>query len=212
MFRLKNLSDVERGLELFLRRAQDSYVAEYRNLVWAIFYRLVTETPQFTGLAAASWNIGVGAPDRTPSQFVSDVKFGDPNSDRRILSGEDDMEPQNVHKVGDRPAVEWALRRNAKKIPLIKGGTKVYFTNTALGDASRTAVDRQFAKAREGKSRIFYLEALQNPDYWQAKLREENKPYETADETVLIMQEKFHRLGGNKGSRFAGNVRWEAWV
>jgi hypothetical protein len=57
----------------------------------------------------------------------------------------------------------------------------------------------------------FYLEALQKPDYWAAKLRAENSGAERIQETIAFMKGRFARLAGNNGTRF-GVGEWERWV
>ena len=76
---VKNLSSLERGIGVMMRRVEESYVAEYRQFVWAVFVRLLYETPQYSGTAVASWNIllsdSVG-PEGGPTGYKSDVQPG----------------------------------------------------------------------------------------------------------------------------------------
>lgn len=216
---ITNASNVEQGINVLIRRVSESYVAEYRNFVWAVFVRLLYHTPQYTGQAAASWTIGLGAPDYNVVPYRSDVdkeealeKWAD-NLDMADYAREIGQRmpmkaprPDNVREVGDRRAIDAARRRNAWKIPLIKRDTKVYFTNAAWGDME-SDVDQRFGFSGP----TFYLEALQKPDYWAAKLRAENSGAERIQETIAFMKGRFARLAGNNGTRF-GVGEWERWV
>lgn len=197
MIKIKNAAQVSQQLDLWVKRQGDMFVQEYRDLVWAIFLRLLKETPQYTGHAVASWNIGVGVPDMRETTYRSDVVDEPVPADESTKAGAAGKglnvarweHPGNVREKGDSRAIEAAKRRNAPKLMQIKPGSKVFFTNTARGDMS-SKVD----KAQGFAGETFYLEALQSNSYWHAKLRAENKPYETVNESVVAVQEKM--LGG----------------
>ena len=53
---------------------------------------------------------------------------------------------------------------------------RVYFSNMAHGDNDG------------GKSSVYYMKTMQDINYWQAKLRAVNQPYETAQETIMYVQ------------------------
>lgn len=214
---VKNLSSLHKGIDVMMRRVEESYVAEYRQFVWAVFVRLLYETPQYSGTAVASWNIvlsdGVG-PEVGPTGYKSDVLPGRSRLEALSLYRNTDTdksvteltESPNAREKGDMRAIDYARRRNAKKIALIKRRTRVFFVNTAQGD-NNAKVD----KDRSLPEKFFYLQALQEPGYWMAKLREVNKPYETLDETMSIMQARLFKAGRNQGSNF-GYGSWEKWV
>ena len=193
MIKIKNAQQVSQQLDLWVKRQGDMFTQEYRDLVWAIFLRLLKETPQYTGHAVASWNIGVGVPDMTPTTYRSDVVEQATPADEATRAGAERNgiklarweHPANVREKGDSRAIEAAKRRNAPKLRQIKPGSKVFFTNTARGDMSAKA-----DKAQGFSGDTFYLEALQSPSYWRVKLRAENKPYETVNETVVAVQER----------------------
>lgn len=214
---VKNLSSLERGINVMMRRVEEAYVAEYRQFVWAVFVRLLYETPQYSGTAVASWNIvlsdGVG-PEAGPTGYKSDVEHGMSRLEALNIirntgadvSVSELAESPNAREKGDLRAIDYARRRNAKKIPLIKRRTRVFFVNTARGD-NNAKVD----KDKGLPDQTFYLQALQEPGYWVAKLREVNKPYETIDETMTLMQARLFKAQRNQGSSF-GYGGWERWV
>ena len=214
---VKNLSSLERGIGVMMRRVEESYVAEYRQFVWAVFVRLLYETPQYSGTAVASWNIllsdSVG-PEGGPTGYKSDVQPGRSRLEALDLYRNEDtgktvteltLSP-NAREKGDLRAIDYARRRNAKKIPLIKRRTRVFFVNTARGD-NNAKID----KAKGLPEQFFYLQALQEPGYWVAKLREVNKPYETIDETMTLMQARLFKAARNDGGKF-GYGGWERWA
>lgn len=214
---VKNPSSLERGIGVMMRRVEESYVAEYRQFVWAVFVRLLYETPQYSGTAVASWNIvlsdGVG-PEGGPTGYKSDVQPGRSRLEALDLYRNEDtgktvteltLSP-NAREKGDMRAIDYARRRNAKKIPLIKRRTRVFFVNTARGD-NNSKIDKDKGLPEQ----FFYLQALQEPGYWVAKLREVNKPYETIDETMTLMQARLFKAARNEGSNF-GYGGWERWA
>lgn len=214
---VKNLSSLERGIDVMMRRVEESYVAEYRQFVWAVFVRLLYETPQYSGTAVASWNIVLSdsvGPGAGPTGYKSDVQPGRTRLEALSLYRNTDTdktvtqltESPNAREKGDLRAIDYARRRNAKKIPLIKRRTRVFFVNTAQGD-NNAKVDQK----HNLPEKTFYLQALQEPGYWVAKLREVNKPYETIDETMTLMQARLFKAQRNQGSSF-GYGGWERWV
>lgn len=208
---VKNLSSLERGIDVMMRRAEESYVAEYRQFVWAVFVRLLYETPQYSGEAVASWNIVLSdsvGPGAGPTGYKSDVLPGRSSLEALSLYRNEDtgktvteltLSP-NAREKGDLRAIDYARRRNAKKIPLIKRRTRVFFVNTARGD-NNAKIDKDKGLPEQ----FFYLQALQEPGYWVAKLREVNKPYETIDETMTLMQARLFKAARNEGSNFGDN-------
>lgn len=163
------------GVDIQLKRVESTLVAVYREIVWDIFVRILNQTPQFTGRAVANWNIGVGAPDYdyddTLGDTVQPISFGSPG---RVAANE----------RGDRKWIERAKVRNRPKMPLIQRSTKVFINNGIVGDDD------------DGRSSEMYLESLQDPGYWAVKLRYTNKPYETAQESVIHVAERAGRLRG----------------
>lgn len=214
---IRNKSSLDHGIELMMQRVENIYVAEYRQFVWATFVRLLYETPQYSGLAVASWNIGVDSPNMSePSGFTpanvtppSLRSFGNAlNPEEAFESAAEAAAARAMHR-GHKRAIDFARRRNAPQIAKIQRRSKVFFTNTALGDKGHDKAGKNLP-GRDGKSKIFYLEALQDQSYWQAKLRDVNQPYETVDETKALMQIRFSRHAGS-GSNF-GYGSWEKWV
>ena len=164
-----NQGVINLGVDLWVKRAEALFVAEYRRVVWDTFNRILNQTPQYSGAAAASWNIGIGAPDYSFVEYNGKVKTQAlPNS----AFSENILVPR---QRGDRAAIQAAQRRNKPKLDLITRRTRVYFNNAVRGDNDR------------GRATELYLEALQDPAYWKEKLRAVNQPYETAQESIMFV-------------------------
>lgn len=184
---VKNMAQVNRGIDLWIKRTDETWLAEYRDLVRAILGRLVRQTPQWTGNAAANWNVGINSPDTTFTVYYDESDIGD--------DGSDDLEGVGRHK-GHSTAVSRALRRNETKIATLRRSDRVFFTNAVQGDDDL---------GRAGTT--YYLEAMQNPTYWAAKLRDVNKPYETVQESLIFAYERW----GRKTGRASLNVGGDSW-
>lgn len=163
MGNIKNLAQVNRSLELWLKRVEDTVVAEYRAVTWDVFTRILRQTPQFSGKAVANWNIGVDVPDLSVYVPVVDD----------ILRIRGDESWVDAHRRGDRKWIEVAEARNHPRVMEIGVRSKVFITNSVTGDTV------------EGASSVFYLESLQDAKYWADKLRPVNKPYEVALESAI---------------------------
>lgn len=164
MGNIRNLSQVNQGINHWLKRVEDTAVAGYRSIVWEVFTRILQHTPQFSGKAVANWNIGIGKPDYSfDNSYGSDVL--------RIVGDRSWVEP---HKKGDREWIDAAEARNLPKVHQITMGTKVFINNSVRGDTDK------------GRSSELYLESLQDPAYWTEKLRGANQPYEIAQQSVVI--------------------------
>lgn len=153
---IKNLPATLAGVEFLFERYDKLTVAAYRKAVWEVFCRILEQTPQFTGDAVASWTIGIDAPDW------------------QNYAGTGRYDKVNPKQRGDRAMIEFAKSVNKTKLFQIKRNTKVYIANGARGDTDH------------GKSSPLYMMDLQDEEYWVAKLRAVNKPYETAAETILL--------------------------
>lgn len=151
------------GYNAVVRRTKDwaHTMPEYRQFVWGVFCRILGETPQWSGKAVANWNLSVGGPDLD----------WDPNvGDKVDIWG-------SAHQRGDAKWIEYAKARNLPRIREINSKNhRVWITNMVEGDDDH------------GKSSTNYILSLQSDDYWDKKLRWQNKPYETADESILFIQ------------------------
>jgi hypothetical protein len=158
---VKNLTEFDTGVDLFIKKVEAMPVRAFRWLVWEIFCEILNQTPQWSGKAVANWNIGVGAPD-----YTWDDSLGEPDVGLTALHA-------SPLEKGNPEWIEVAKLRNIDKLSQIKRREKVYITNSVFGDTDH------------GKAGPFYMAALQDPSYWQHKLREVNKPYEVATETMI---------------------------
>lgn len=170
------------GIDVWLKQVRGLATDEYRDMVWEIFLRVVRETPQYTGKAVANWNISVGQPD-----FSFDDTLGDHDiwfdEDRPEDSG--GINPEDLRHKGDRKWMQIAWNRNRPKKDAIRYGDKVFISNGATGDSTTGYPEEGFA----------YLEAIQEPGYWRRRLREENRPFESVQESVIYVMSRMRRWG-----------------
>lgn len=156
------------GITMFMKKVEEAPIAQFRDFVWAVFVEILVQTPQWSGKAVANWNIGVGSPDYNWDDNVGDKV---------------DLWATNARQKGDQEWIEYAKFRNHDKVygpGGIKRREKVYITNSVWGDDDK------------GGS-MMYLQALQEPGYWQHKLRAVNRPYEVADETLIRMMVDYRK-------------------
>lgn len=174
---IKNLNAILQRIDIFVDRYDRHTTAYFRACVWDLFQEIVVQTPQYTGQAAANWNIGIDQPDYTFRPF-GEAPGLTPSG---LLSRAGIARTEGAAGImrGHPAAVLAALERNLPIVKRIEKKTRVFITNAARGDTDH------------GRSSELYLESLQDPGYWSVKLRAVNKPYETAAETILrFNQEK----------------------
>jgi hypothetical protein len=181
---IKNLSNVTEELNALATRAEGVFVRHFRQAVWAVFCELVETTPQFTGRAAANWNIGLGAPDFSVDSGAGEQPEITDTKDGGAWVG------LRARRVGDHKWVEFAKLQNEYKLFLIKVNTKVYISNGVTGDTDHDTKDEN------------YLMELQNPSYWMEKLRDVNQPYETVGAILRLESWRARLKGDNVGKAF----------
>lgn len=183
---VRNLPTVNRNLDVWVERVRHTHIENYRYIVRKLFRRILLKTPQATGRAVAHWNIGIDAPAEYFNPEAGDegidVTSGTHSGGR--LAGLAKVRSEPRHQRGDRKWVNIAWARNEPKFALIKINTRVFITNSALGDDDG------------GRSSEFYVDSLQDASYWMKKLRRANQPYETVEETMLAMAEQLGRREG----------------
>jgi hypothetical protein len=193
-----DLSGFDRQAAAVIRRVEEAFVAEYREIAMEIFWRLLQETPQFSGRAVAHWQVGIDAPD-----YFRDDNLGrvvNVLSPRHKKDGKF-YKADSAYEKGDDTWANVAWMRNEHKFALIRRRTKVYFTNSVQGDTDMGAASEN------------YMQALQDQGYWLRKLRPENQPYETVAQTIVLVQQQGiikSRLGGGiatfRRTRNAGGI------
>ena len=174
MARVRNVAAVQRSVAIQLQRAYHMKTTRYREFIWQQFLRILENTPQFSGMAVANWNIGIGAPDTSYDRSVGDsINY---------------KEYDSVRKKGDREWIEYAIARNRPILEQIKPGDKVYITNSI----------RSY-KVRKGDAQ-YYMADLQTN--WRKRLRDVNRPYEVAAESAAIVARDFRYGQWNKMPKF----------
>lgn len=171
---VKNRVGVQRSLQAAIQRVEDAPVALFRQVVWQIFERIVMQTPQYSGRAVANWNLGINAPD---------LSFDAGMGDELELTGAGYVNNKLAREKGDMKWASEALMRARYVLRKIRRGDKVFITNSTRGDKDG------------GKSSPAYLADLQEPGYWASKLRWQNRPYETAMESAVLIAEGLLEAG-----------------
>lgn len=115
------MAQARQRIQIATKRLQNQKTEVFRKYVWALFLRLVENTPQFSGAATANWNIGVGSPE---GGF--DPGLGVFNTASQNWRG---VSKVGVQHKGSRPSLLVAMRRNLNKLVSIQPGTPVYITN-----------------------------------------------------------------------------------
>ncbi len=179
---VRNLMVYNTGVDLYMQKIRDMTADQYRAFIWAVFLRILNETPQFSGKAVANWNISLNTPNFDYDDSLGDNTeiFGGSSFGQRGLT--------DVRQRGDKKWIDVAKRRNQ---PILwgpgggpnkgfsRGGAtykdKVFISNGVRGDDD------------EGKSVEAYMESLQDPAYAARKLRAANQPYENAQESVIVV-------------------------
>ncbi len=90
----------------------------FRGYAVTAFQRVVDDTPQWSGNAAASWNFSVGEPDTSVARVITEI----PSREASF-------------KVHDRPAIQIAYARNRGKERSVSLTKPVFISNgaTSLG-------------------------------------------------------------------------------
>jgi hypothetical protein len=161
------------AVDIWMNQYRGVPVQMFRDYVWELFLRILRETPQYTGRAVANWNLSIGSPN-----FDFDPTLGD---EPEFMSATDYF-PKPVHEKGDE---RWMRRARDRARPIkdrIRSGDKVFISNGVLGD-------------KDGDLNFAYMQALQGPGYWAQHLREVNKPYETVQESMIVIGTQFSNKG-----------------
>lgn len=185
MIKVRVNKSAYKKLDLAVQRVEAMFVQEYRNLIWNTLQELVLTTPQWSGHAAANWNIGFDSPDT------------------KIHSHEFEQEEAAMFPLfipRERGDIDPWLSVSARyggssfspEMMRIKRRTRVYFTNNVLGD-----------DPSGGSRRIRYLAQYQDPS-WHSRLRAVNLPYETAQEVIRRMDAQWRRAGAELGASGKG--------
>lgn len=177
-----DLQSFNNGVDVWLKQVKGVATQQYRDMVWEIFLRVVRETPQYSGRAVANWNISVGQPD-----FSFDYSLGDRDVWEDLPNPEDSgLNPELLRHKGDRKWMQIAWNRNRPKKDAIRYGDRVFISNGATGDSNPAGDDKGFA----------YIEAIQAPGVWRSRLREENLPFESVQESLIYVMTKMRRWDG----------------
>lgn len=184
-----SLFEFNRALDAVGEKYEGVTLPHFRAAVWAVFERLVYTTPQFSGRAAANWNIGLDAPD-----FSFDPDMGEQMEILDKNDGSGSYTSIRALHVGHEKWAEESLERNRYKLQLIKSNTRVYITNASKGDPD----------TENGRTSPYYLSDLQDPSYWINRLRLVNMPYETVTEVLLTesWRQNLNLRGDNNDQRF----------
>lgn len=183
---IKNLPQALAGVDLRFAKVQEMPSEAYRNFIWDVFLRILRETPQWSGKAVANWNLSIGSPNMNYDNSLGDEIGALGNSFQVGALGA-------THQRGDERWMRVARNRARPIMKSIRARDKVFISNGVKGDGDDVGAE-------------LYMQALQNPGYWAYKLREVNKPYEIAQESVIVVAMQAGRRGF-----FAPRVGGESW-
>ena len=129
----QNIDERIENAQILMKRLQIQHTEHFREYVREVFMRVVENTPQMSGLAAANWRIGLNAPSTEYDPDAGAFPAQQWGSHRDAWK-----------QKGDRAAIEYAMAE-LDKINQITPSTKVYITNTA-----------------QNKDGVHYLDAIQH--------------------------------------------------
>lgn len=179
-----NFFAAAKAIDALGERFEEVSLEHFRAAVWAVFTKLVYTTPQFSGRAAANWNIGIDAPD-----FSVDYDAGEQMEivPAKAGAGHEKFSTFKPLHTGHNRWAEFALDNNRYKRRLIMSGTRVFISNAVQGDVDTV----------NNRTSPYYLSDLQSPTYWRERLRLQNMPYETV--TEVLMTESWRELMNLRG-------------
>jgi hypothetical protein len=181
--------NLNQAINTFGAKGAGVSLEHFRAAVWAVFVQLVYTTPQFSGKAAANWNIGINSPD-----LEFDPDMGEQMDVVAAKSGGMKFTTITPRQQGDNKWAEESLERNKRKRNLIMSNTRVFITNATKGDIDTA----------HGRTSPYYLSDLQDVGYWSQKLRLVNMPYETVSEVLLSesWRQNLHLKGDANNQEF----------
>jgi hypothetical protein len=156
MITFRNVPDFIKKLEAAVLNMEREANQVYRGFVTATFHRLLTETPQWSGNAAANWNVGINGSDFSVNYTLKEAAAPD-RSARRLREHKWDSPYGPAVSKGDERGIMMSVRRNAMKLSLVDVKHNTHLCNAAQN--------------LKHESYIQYLE--ENPDNF---LRSVNQP------------------------------------
>ncbi len=171
------------GIDLWLKQVKTMSTQQFQGLVWDVFLRIVRETPQWSGKAVANWNISVGSPDLDVHVDVPEIDLG----------------TDIPFQKGDRKWETVAWNRNRPIKNSLKYTDKVFISNGVMGDG----------EWGDGHTAFAYMQAIQYPGKWRDRLRVVNQPYESVQESLMIVASQYMRKGLGL-SKVGGNTMEDA--
>ncbi len=154
-----------KALNVEMARIRSEVTDVYKGFVIAVFHKLAMETPQWSGNAAANWNVGKDSIDYSVNYTLKLAAAPD-RSARMGLLHEWDTPYGPAGTKGDTRAVMMAVARARPTMTSITLENKFYLSNSA--------------KNLEHESYIQYLE--ENPNGF---LREVNEPGHMVERTAV---------------------------
>lgn len=121
------------GIQKWHQETALEAIQVYRGVAVTLFNYVTYETPQWTGSAAANWNISAGAPD-----FSVDLSLKMSNTSERASKGSARNLSRTrfgspVAQKGDERAIQLAASRNAGKFAGLVTFAPIFLVNAAKG-------------------------------------------------------------------------------
>lgn len=181
----------EHGIDLWMRQTRQLTVDVFKALVKDAFYRLLRNTPQWSGRAVANWKISLNA--ESPS---FDPTLGDEPTMQHVVVGDQShgIRFEGVRQKGDERWMRYARNQAKPVIDSIHYRDRVYISNAVLGDID---IWKKGEHEHAGERNFAYLAAMhQQGSPWYQSLRAVNKPFETVEESIMLTNAKFARVNG----------------
>lgn len=187
---MSNQSDLKafnNGVEVWLKHVRAASTDHFKEMVWDLFKTVIRETPQWSGKAVANWNISVGSVG-----LEYDDSLGDDDEVVQTSAFHNNhYRSVAAHEKGDRKWATVALNRNRPTLRALKLNDQVFIYNHTTGDDN-----------------FSYLEGFQSSPDWPTRLREVNRPYETVQQSVMVVTKRWASRGLNmdttRGDRLGG--------
>jgi hypothetical protein len=134
-----NLAEIFTGIDDWLDTVEGLAEGAFRGMAVQAFKYVVNGTPEWTGNAAASWRLTVGA----PATGGAETPFKD------LELGGSPLNPEPFSKVRpNHSAIHYAYSIAKAEVPFIRLGADVYITN----NAPYALEVEQNVRARDGKA------------------------------------------------------------
>jgi len=130
MIRFSNVPVFIKKLEAAIVNMELEANQVYRGFVTAVFHRLLTETPQWSGNAVANWNVSINGSDWSVNHGLKTAAAPD-RSARAAVKHEWDTPYGPAVSKGDPRAIMMSVRRNSMSLSMTYLKYRTHLCNAA---------------------------------------------------------------------------------